>query len=247
MVIALPPRLESCRRDRAILEDHARPRPAGTAALVGRQARRRAKVRHGLRRLRPGPLAATAFRVLEIGCGDQGGITPVLVAAGYDVLAIDPRAPAGRATDRSRSMSSSRSRSTRSSRARAPPRDTPRPALSKLAGSHRCSSPTSSRGIGSTQRCNSGTSGSTPSGATTVLIRRGRRTSTRGAPVTSICTRSETLLAALDAVYETDEVEWRPYLYHWLGDRTEPLERAAIDAGELPAIWYRFTGRARPR
>ena len=29
------------------------------------------------------------------GCGDQGGVTPALVAAGYDVLAIDPRAPEG--------------------------------------------------------------------------------------------------------------------------------------------------------
>ena len=56
---------------------------------------------------------------------------------------------------------------------------------------------------------------------------------------------SETLLTALDAVYETSDVEWRPYLYHWLGDETKRLERAAIDAGELPAIGYRFTSRAR--
>src|SRR6201987_2924467 len=34
-------------------------------------------------------------RVLEVGCGDRGGVVPALAAAGYDVLGVDPRAPAG--------------------------------------------------------------------------------------------------------------------------------------------------------
>jgi Methyltransferase domain len=34
-------------------------------------------------------------RVLEIGCGDRGGVVPALVAAGYDALGVDPRAPEG--------------------------------------------------------------------------------------------------------------------------------------------------------
>lgn len=34
-------------------------------------------------------------RVLEVGCGPDGGITPALVAAGYDACAVDPRAPDG--------------------------------------------------------------------------------------------------------------------------------------------------------
>ena len=34
-------------------------------------------------------------RVLEIGCGTEGGVVPALVAAGYDALGVDPRAPAG--------------------------------------------------------------------------------------------------------------------------------------------------------
>jgi hypothetical protein len=34
-------------------------------------------------------------RILEIGCGEEGGVTPALVEAGYDALAVDPRAPAG--------------------------------------------------------------------------------------------------------------------------------------------------------
>jgi SAM-dependent methyltransferase len=34
-------------------------------------------------------------RVLEVGCGEEGGIAPTLAEAGYDVLAIDPDAPDG--------------------------------------------------------------------------------------------------------------------------------------------------------
>jgi len=34
-------------------------------------------------------------RVLEIGCGDLGGVVPALVEAGYDATGVDPRAPVG--------------------------------------------------------------------------------------------------------------------------------------------------------
>jgi hypothetical protein len=34
-------------------------------------------------------------RVLEVGCGKDGGVTPALAEAGYDVVGIDPRAPEG--------------------------------------------------------------------------------------------------------------------------------------------------------
>src|SRR5207248_5041057 len=40
-------------------------------------------------------LPSAPARVLEIGCGERGGITPRLVGAGYDTVAVDPRAPAG--------------------------------------------------------------------------------------------------------------------------------------------------------
>jgi hypothetical protein len=40
-------------------------------------------------------LPPTPARVLEVGCGEEGGVAPALGAAGYDVLAIDPRAPEG--------------------------------------------------------------------------------------------------------------------------------------------------------
>jgi Methyltransferase domain len=34
-------------------------------------------------------------RVLEVGCGDAGGVVAALVEAGYDATGVDPRAPAG--------------------------------------------------------------------------------------------------------------------------------------------------------
>jgi hypothetical protein len=33
--------------------------------------------------------------VLDVGCGDVGGVVPALVEAGYDAFGVDPRAPAG--------------------------------------------------------------------------------------------------------------------------------------------------------
>jgi SAM-dependent methyltransferase len=43
-----------------------------------------------LSQLPPAPV-----RVLEIGCGPTGGITPALAEAGHDAVGIDPRAPDG--------------------------------------------------------------------------------------------------------------------------------------------------------
>ena len=34
-------------------------------------------------------------RVLEVGCGDEGGLVPDLAGRGYDVVGVDPRAPDG--------------------------------------------------------------------------------------------------------------------------------------------------------
>ena len=40
-------------------------------------------------------LPPTPARVVEVGCGDLGGVVPPLVEAGYDALGVDPRAPGG--------------------------------------------------------------------------------------------------------------------------------------------------------
>ncbi|HYA08339.1 MAG TPA: methyltransferase domain-containing protein [Gaiellaceae bacterium] len=40
-------------------------------------------------------LPSPPARVLDVGCGDAGGVVPALAAAGYDALGVDPLAPEG--------------------------------------------------------------------------------------------------------------------------------------------------------
>lgn len=40
-------------------------------------------------------LPPSPARVLEVGCGEHGGVVPALVEAGYDALGVDPAAPEG--------------------------------------------------------------------------------------------------------------------------------------------------------
>ncbi|MGH3647120.1 MAG: class I SAM-dependent methyltransferase [Micromonosporaceae bacterium] len=42
-----------------------------------------------------GQLPAAPARVMELGCGRDGGFVPALAEAGYDVLGVDPKAPDG--------------------------------------------------------------------------------------------------------------------------------------------------------
>lgn len=42
-----------------------------------------------------GHLPAAPARVVEVGCGPDGGLVPGLLAAGYDAIGVDPEAPEG--------------------------------------------------------------------------------------------------------------------------------------------------------
>lgn len=54
---------------------------------------------------------------------------------------------------------------------------------------------------------------------------------------------SSAVLAAARAHFGEHLLEWEPYLHRWLnGAVTEPLERALVDAGALPALGYRWVG-----
>jgi len=54
------------------------------------------------------------------------------------------------------------------------------------------------------------------------------------------------LLEALRRRYEERALEWMPYFHRWLrSPASEQAERAAIDAGMIPAIGYRWVGGRR--
>jgi SAM-dependent methyltransferase len=54
------------------------------------------------------------------------------------------------------------------------------------------------------------------------------------------------LRRALDARFVEQHAEAGPYLYdHWLHDTVEPLERALIDAGAIEPVGFRYVGALR--
>lgn len=56
----------------------------------------------------------------------------------------------------------------------------------------------------------------------------------------------EDLRRALDARFVERASEWTPYLYdHWLHDAVEPLERELIDAGAIEPVGFRYVGGPR--
>jgi len=190
-------------------------------------------------------LPAPPARVLEVGCGEEGGVTPTLVAAGYDVVAIDPHAPdgppyrrvsldeleelqrfdavvAGRVLHHVRPLGSALDK------------------LVRLAPLLVVDEFAPERLRGPTQQWYEA--------QYRVLTAAGRD---RRAPAdldewrrrTSALHPSDVLLAELEARYDTRHLEWRPYLYRWLGGpATEGLEESLVRAGAIEAVGYRYVG-----
>ena len=196
-----------------------------------------------LSQLPPRPL-----RVLEVGCGEEGGVVPTLAAAGHDVLGVDPDAPKGR----------------RYRRVTLEELDEPgpfdavvagrvlhhvralQPALAKLAALapllvldefawNHIDGPTVRWYENRHRR----------------LVAAGREP--KGPPDIDEWRRKhsdlhpyETLRQELDARYTERYSEWRPYFYRWLGDpETEEEERSLIAAGAIRPIGFRYSGVAR--
>jgi SAM-dependent methyltransferase len=184
-------------------------------------------------------------RVLEVGCGYEGGVAPGLSAAGYDVLAIDPDAPegplyrritleelddpgpfdavvAGRVLHHVNPLA---------------------PALNKLAGLapllvldefawNHMDEPTID--WYHAQHRLLVAAGRELKGPSDLNEWRQRHSDLHA---------YETLRAALDARFDERYFEWRPYFYLWLeGPATEALERGLIAAGAIRPIGFRYTG-----
>ena len=184
-------------------------------------------------------------RVLEVGCGPEGGVAPALADAGYDVLAIDPKAPegplyrqvtleqlddpgpfaavvAGRVLHHVHPLGS---------------------ALDKLAGLapllildefawNHMDEPTAD--WYESQHRLLTAAGREPEGPPDLAAWRDRHADLHP---------YEVLRAEVGARYEERVFEWRPYFYRWLGGTaSEALEEGLISAGAIRPIGFRYVG-----
>jgi Methyltransferase domain len=193
-----------------------------------------------LRQLPPAPA-----RVLEVGCGHEGGVARQLEAAGYDVLAIDPEAPEGPLYRR---VTLEELEGPGPFDAVVAGRvlhhvDPLGPALDKLqqlapllildefAWNH-MDEPTVD--WYESQHRVLTAAGRQPKGPPSLAEWRARNPGLHP---------YEVLRAEVDARYLERDFEWRPYLYRWLGGpATEELEQALIAAGAIRPIGFRYAG-----
>ena len=183
-------------------------------------------------------------RVLEVGCGREGGVAPELAAAGYDVLAIDPGAPAGplyrqvtlEELDDPGPFDAAVA-------GRVLHHVTPLgPALDKLTGLapllvidefawNHMDEPTVD--WYESQHRLLVSAGRTPKGPPSIADWRDRHAGLHP---------YETLRDEIDKRYEERHFEWRPYFYRWLeGPASEALEQGLIDAGAIRPIGFRWS------
>jgi Methyltransferase domain len=187
-------------------------------------------------------------RVLEVGCGDEGGVVPALLDAGYDALGVDPRAPAGPSFRQGdfRDVDGAfdavvAGRVLHHVRPLAE-------AVERLAGlapvlvvdefAWDRIDPRAQAWYEERHR-ELAAAGAEPQGPASLDEWRGRHSDLHphGA-----------LLDALRARYEERTLEWLPYFHRWLRDReTEALESELVANGELPAIGWRWAGVRRVR
>jgi hypothetical protein len=184
-------------------------------------------------------------RVLEVGCGHQGGVAPALAAAGYDVLAIDPAAPdgplyrrvtleelddpgpfdavvAGRVLHHVHPLGAALDKLAQLA---------PLLVLDEFAWNH-MDEPTIDWYESQYRLLDA--AGRHPHGPGDIGEWRKQHADLHP---------YEELRAELDARYEERAFEWRPYFYRWLrGPASEALEAGLIAAGAIRPIGFRYAG-----
>ena len=182
-------------------------------------------------------------RVLEVGCGHEGGVVELLAGAGYDVLGVDPHAPEGELFVRAefhelegewdavvagRVLHHVR------------PLDEGLDTLASFAPLLVVDEFAPDRIDHAAQDWYEGqhrmlrASGVEPNGPSDLDEWRERHSDLH---------RHDVLLAGLRARYDERVLEWLPYLSRWLGGPgSESLEQTLIDAELIPAIGYRWAG-----
>jgi hypothetical protein len=182
-------------------------------------------------------------RILEIGCGKDGGLVDLLTAAGYDALGVDPEAPDGASYRRVRfedvdgtydAVVAGRVLH------HVNPLDEGIAKLASLAplllvdefAPERIDA--GARDWYEAQRRMLVAAGASPPGPPDLGAWAARHPDLH---------QPETLLDALRAHYDERVLEWIPYLHRWLaGPSSEALETTLVDAGAIPAVGYRFAG-----
>ena len=187
-------------------------------------------------------------RVLEVGCGDKGGVVDALAAAGYDVLGIDPDAPDGPRFRRIRLEELEEPDSFDAAVAsrvlhHVHPLGEGLDKLARLApmllvdefAYERIDEPT--RDWYESQYRLLAAAGVAPSGPPDLAEWRRRHPDIHS---------SDLVLSELRARFDERHCERRPYLYRWLdGPVSEQLEETLIRAGAIQAIGFRYAGVAR--
>jgi hypothetical protein len=195
-------------------------------------------------------LAREPQRVLEVGCGREGGVAPALAQAGHHVLAIDPEAPEGplyrRITleeldDPGPFDAAVAGRVLHHVEPLGPALDklaalAPLLVLDEFAWNHMDAATTDWY---ESQHRTLVAAGREPKGPPELNEWRQRHADLHP---------YEALRAELDTRYETVLAEWRPYLYLWLeGPASEALESTLIDAAAIRPIGFRYVGRRRSK
>jgi SAM-dependent methyltransferase len=190
-------------------------------------------------------LPAPPARVLELGCGREGGVTPQLAAAGYDALGIDPHAPEGplfRRVTLEMLDDPGHFDAVVASRVlhHVHPLGAGLDKLARLApllvvdefAPERLNGP--AQDWYERQHRSLVASGQVPDGPADLDRWRAEHPDV---------TPSDVLLRELRARYDERSFERRAYLYRWLGGpATEPLEETLIGAGMIDAVGLRWVG-----
>jgi SAM-dependent methyltransferase len=182
-------------------------------------------------------------RVLEVGCGSEGGLVGLLADAGHDVLGVDPHAPEGDRFVRAEFQELEGDwDAVVAGRVlhHVNPLDEGLDTLASFAPLLIVDEFASDRIDRAAQDWYEGqhrmlrASGVEPNGPADLDDWRERHPGLHPHVV---------LLAALRARYDELELEWLPYLSRWLGGpSSESLEQTLIDAELIPAIGYRWAG-----
>jgi hypothetical protein len=183
-------------------------------------------------------------RVLEVGCGRHGGLVEELVAAGYDVLGVDPDAPDGprfRRAEFQELEGEWDAAVAGNVLHHVEPLDASLDHLARLAPLLVIDEFASNRIDAAAQEWYEGqhrilrAAGVEPRGMASVDEWRVRHAGLHP---------DDLLLGALRARWDEVSLERGPWLYRWLGGpNSQELEQSLIDAGAIPAIGYRWSGR----